>query len=118
MTFLELLVGQNDMIHTKFSSHCFFSRCCLGKSRAERLSVSEAKVKRDTTTFYHSVCKKQTNHGRFNREEETRVLWDIPSDRRKKKGKEEDLGGKGRTSHARKRDIFPKLWQPPSEKKI
>ena len=40
----------------------FLYRRCLGKSRTVRPSVSEAKVKRDTTAIYHLNCNKQIKH--------------------------------------------------------
>ena len=47
---------------SKSETPFFFSRCCLGKSRAERPSVSEAKVKRDTTAISSHDCNKQVRH--------------------------------------------------------
>ena len=47
---------------SKSETPFFFSRRCLGKSRAERPSVSEAKVKRDTTAISSHDCNKQVRH--------------------------------------------------------
>ena len=56
-------------------------------------------MKRDTTTFYHNVCKKQINHARFGNTEQRRrdeSSLGYTFRQKREEREEEDLGGKGR----------------------